>query len=304
MIDRKLAALLLAGALAACSETYAQQQDMSAVEIKVEKIAPGVAVLFGEGGNIGVSYGEDATIIIDDQFAPLTPKIQAALKGLDPDPVRFVINTHWHFDHVGGNENFGKAGAVIVAHDNVRARMSTEQTSAFFKSKTPASPKAALPVVTFGQEMRIHHNGDTLRIVHAPNAHTDGDSIIWFAKANVVHMGDLFFNGLYPFIDTESGGSVQGMIAAADRVLAMVDDRTRIIPGHGPMASKADLKTYRDYLADITAKVQAGIKAGRTLEQIAASKPTAAYDAKYAGKFISPDQLVYFIHTSLTRANR
>lgn len=303
MIDRTLASLLLAGALAACGESHAQQ-DFSKVELKVEKIAPGVAVLFGQGGNIGVSYGEDASIIIDDQYAPLTDKIAAAVKSLDPDPIRFVVNTHWHGDHTGGNENFGKGGAVIVAHDNVRARMAADQVSQVFKRTIPASPRAALPVVTFGQELRLHHNGDVLRVIHAPSAHTDGDAIIWFEKANVVHMGDLFFNGLYPFIDTESGGGVQGMIAAADRVLAMANDQTRIIPGHGPMASKADLKIYRDYLADITAKVQAGIKAGRTLEQIAASKPSAAYDAKYAGKFISPDQLVFFIHTSLTRPPR
>ena len=298
---RRLTALLIATALAACSDGHAQQRDFSKTEIKVEKIAPGVAVLFGEGGNIGLSSGADGNILIDDQFAPLTDRIVAAVKTLDPDPVRFVVNTHWHGDHSGGNENLGKAGAVIVAHDNVRKRMSAPQVSELFKRTEPASPKAALPVITFAGEMRIHLNGDVLHILHAPHAHTDGDSIIWFEKANVVHMGDLFFNGLYPFIDTESGGSIQGVIAAADRVLKMTNDQTRIIPGHGPMATRADLQTYRDYLADITAKVEAGIKAGQTLDQITASKPTAAYDARYAGKFISPDQLVYFIHTSLTR---
>jgi len=167
----------------------AQQQDFSKVEVKVERIAPGVAVLFGSGGNIGLSYGEDGNVIVDDQFAPLTDKIAAAVATLDGDPVRFVINTHWHFDHTGGNENFGRRGAVILAHDNVRARMSTEQFLAAMNRKVPPSPKDALPVVTFADGVTLHLNGDTLHVIHVANAHTDGDALVHWQKANVLHMG-------------------------------------------------------------------------------------------------------------------
>ena len=183
------------------------QQDLSGVQIRTEQLAPGVAVLFGAGGNIGLSHGEDGNVIVDDQYAPLTPKILAAIKALDPDPVRFVINTHWHFDHTGGNENFGKAGSVIVAHDNVRRRMEAGQFMRAFNQQIAPAPKAALPVVTFGQDSSLHLNGDTLHLIHVTNAHTDGDSLVHWRKANVLHMGDTFFNKVtFPFIDLESGG--------------------------------------------------------------------------------------------------
>ena len=192
------------------------QQDLSKVEIKVERLAPGVAVLFGAGGNIGLSYGEDGNAVVDDQFAPLTDKILAAIRTLDPDPVRFVINTHWHFDHSGGNENLGKRGAVIVAHHNVRARMSTPQFLAAMNMKIEPSPKDALPVVTFDDGVSLHLNGDTLRVIHVFNAHTDGDSLVHWQKANVLHMGDTFFHrDSFPFVDLSSGGSIDGVIAAA-----------------------------------------------------------------------------------------
>ena len=288
-----LAALMLA------TPAVAQQPDFDKVTIKVEKIAPGVAVLFGEGGNIGLSYGVDGNVLIDDQFAPLTPKILAAIKTIDPDPVQFLINTHFHFDHSGGNENFGKVGTVIVAQDNVRLRMAKENT--VLGNVVPRSPDAALPVVTFDHEMSVYRNGDRLHIMFAPHAHTDGDAIIHFEKANVVHMGDTFFNGLYPFVDIDSGGNIRGIIAAADRVIAIANDQTRIIPGHGPVASKADLIAYRAYLVDVVGTVQTAMKAGKTLAQIQAMKPSAAYDAKYGGKFIKSDAFIAEIHASLTQ---
>ena len=276
----------------------AQQQDFSKVEIKVERIAPGVAVLFGAGGNIGLSYGEDGNIIVDDQFAPLTDRIAAAVATLDPDPVRFVINTHWHFDHTGGNENFGKRGAVILAHDNVRARMSTEQFLAAMNMKVPASPKGALPVVTFADGVTLHLNGDTLHVVHVANAHTDGDSLVHWQKANVLHMGDTFFHrASFPFVDLSSGGSIDGVIAAANRALQIAGPSTRIIPGHGPVATRAELVAYRDMLVDIRSKVAAGMKAKRTLAQIKASAPAARYGMPDG--FIKPDQFVEAVYNSL-----
>jgi glyoxylase-like metal-dependent hydrolase (beta-lactamase superfamily II) len=265
-------------ALALFASPAAAQQDFSKVEIKVERIAPGVAVLFGAGGNIGLSFGVDGNIIVDDQFAPLTDRIVAAVASVDPDPVRFVINTHWHFDHTGGNENFGKRGAVIIAHDNVRARMSTEQFLAALNQKVPPSPKDALPVVTFAEGVTLHLNGDTLHVRHVANAHTDGDALIHWAKANVLHMGDTFFHkGSFPFVDLSSGGSIDGLIAAVDHGLQMSNPGTKIIPGHGPVATRQDLVAYRAMLADIREKVAAGIRAKRTLAQIKASAPATRY---------------------------
>ena len=288
-----MAAVLTAGSAAA-------QQDFSGVEIRAEQVAPGVHVLFGAGGNIGVSTGPDGSFIIDDQFAPLTPKIQAALAKLSDKPLRFVLNTHWHFDHSGGNENLGKAGALIVAHDNVRVRMSSEQFIASMQQKFPPSPAAALPVVTFDASTTFHINGDAIRAVHVPHAHTDGDSLVHFAKANVVHMGDTYFSSGYPFIDLSSGGSVDGVLAAQAKALAMGNDRTRYIPGHGPVTGRAELAAYRAMIVDVAGKVRAGIAAGRTVDQIVASKPSAAHDARFGNGFIKPDQFVRAIHASLT----
>ncbi len=278
----------------------AAQPDLSKVEVKVEKIAPGVAVLFGAGGNIGLSYGTDGNIIVDDQYAPMSDRILAAIATVDPDPVRFVVNTHWHGDHTGGNEAMGRLGAVVVAHDNVRTRMSSEQFIAALNSRVPASPAVALPVVTFEDGVTLHLNGDTLHVVHVANAHTDGDSIIHWQKANVLHMGDTFFHKFsLPFIDLSSGGSVDGLIAAVDKGLAISNEATRIIPGHGPVASRSELAVYRAMLIDVRARVAAGIAAKRTLAQIQATKPAAPYGM--AEGFIKPDQFVAFVHESLTK---
>lgn len=274
------------------------QQNFDKVEIKTEQLSPTTYVLFGAGGNIGVSVGEDALFIIDDQYAPVSPKIVAALKKLSDKPIKFVLNTHWHGDHTGGNENFGKAGALIVAHDNVRKRMSTEQFIALFKSTTPPSPKAALPVVTFSTDVTFHINGDEVFGFHVPKAHTDGDTIVQFKKSNVIHMGDTFFNGLYPFIDTSSGGNPDGVIAAADRVLMMADDNTKIIPGHGPVCNKADLKAYRDMLATVTGRIKALLKAGKKLEDIKAANPSAEFDEKWGKAFISPPRFIEMLVAS------
>ena len=288
----------LALALAVLAAPAAAQQDLSKVEIKVEQIAPGVAVLFGAGGNIGLSYGEDGNIIVDDQYAPLSERIAAAVRTLDPDPIRFVVNTHWHGDHTGGNENFGKGGSVILAHDNVRRRMSTEQFIAAFGSKVPPSPKHALPVVTFADGVTLHLNGDTLHVVHVANAHTDGDALVHWQKADVLHMGDtFFFKVTLPLIDLSSGGSIDGLIAAANKALGFAGPTTKIIPGHGPMAARADLVAYRDMLVDIRGKVAAGISAKRTLAQIQATKPTARYGMPDG--FIKPDRFVEFVYNSL-----
>ena len=294
MIRHATALALLLAAPAA-----AQDQDFSKVEIKTQVLAPGIAVLFGAGGNIGVSAGPDGTILVDDQFAPLTPKILAAVDKLGSPPVRFLLNTHWHGDHSGGNANLGKSGTVIVAQDNVRARMSTDQPSRLFKSTTPAAPRTALPVITFANGLTVHLNNDTITVIHTPAAHTDGDALVKFTRANVLHAGDVFvrYGGL-PFIDTESGGSARGMVAAVDTALKLTDANTRIIPGHGEVATRADLQAYRAMLATIIAAVDAGIKAGQPLAAIQASKPAAKWDTDPKA-FISGDAFVATVYNSL-----
>jgi len=217
-MKRSHAGFVLAVLVTIAAIGYAQAPDFSKVEIVAHKVSEGLYMLQGAGGNIAVSVGEDAVFLVDDQYAPLTPKIKAAVAALTDKPIKFVLNTHWHGDHTGGNENLGSGGTLIVAHDNVRRRMSTEQFNAFFNRKTPPAPKAALPVVTFAESVRFHINGEEIHAFHVPPAHTDGDSIVHFTRANVIHTGDLFFNGLYPFIDVASGGGIDGMIAAAHTI--------------------------------------------------------------------------------------
>ena len=256
-------------------------------------------MLTGRGGNIGLSVGKSGTYLIDDQYAPLSDKILAAVRAITPDPVRFVVNTHWHGDHTGGNENMGKAGALLVAHENVRRRMSTEQFSATFDRKTPPSPEGALPVVTFADAVTFHWNGDEIRVYHVPPAHTDGDAVVHFVKANVVHAGDVFFNGGYPFVDVSSGGRIDGVIAAAERILAGIDDKTRIIPGHGPVGTKADLQAYRDVLKTLRDRI-AKLKAeGKSRDEVIAAKPTADHDAKWGTGFMKGDVFTGLVYDSL-----
>ncbi len=269
------------------------------VEVSVVPVTDGVYMLMGEGGNIGVSVGEDGTFIIDDQYAQMTDKISAALTEVSGTQPRFLVNTHWHGDHAGGNENFGEAGAVIVAHENVRAALLVEKSIPLFKMTKPPSPKAALPLITFKDQMSLHLNGDDLRLVHVPNAHTDGDAIVHFSQANVVHTGDVFFNGFYPFIDTHSGGSIAGMIAGSKAVLELADDNTKIMPGHGPLANKADLQAYHDMLVTAETNIRALKDAGKNLEQVVAAKPTAALDAEWADGFLNADTWVMIVFAGM-----
>ncbi|HEY5710921.1 MAG TPA: MBL fold metallo-hydrolase [Allosphingosinicella sp.] len=294
-----LAALLLAAAQTAqpaATPPPTPAPTMATVQIRVEQVAPGVAVLYGRGGNIGLSYGADGNAIIDDQYAPLTERILAAIRTLDPDPIRFVINTHWHGDHTGGNENVGRTGAVIVAHDNVRRRMSMEQVVR--GERVAPSPSGALPVVTFTQGLTFHMNGDDIRVVHVEHAHTDGDALVYWTRANVLHMGDTFFNGMLPFIDLDSGGSINGAILAVEAGLAIANDGTVIIPGHGPVARRADLVAYRDMLKSLRDQVRQAMRAGRTLDQIKALRLADRYGPPNA--FIPPDAMIETIHRSLS----
>jgi cyclase len=290
MLKPTLAFLLLAVAAPA-----AAQPNLDNVQVRVEQLAPGVAVLFGAGGNIALSYGADGNILVDDQYAPLSERIAAAVASVDPDPVRFVINTHWHGDHTGGNEDFGARGAVIVAHDNVRRRLSAGQM--LRGQMVPAAARGALPVVTFDDGVTFHLNGDTIRVTHVADAHTDGDALVHWTGANVLHMGDTFFNGMLPFIDLESGGSVDGVLAAVETGLTIADDRTRIIPGHGQVATRADLVRYRDIVRSVRDRVAAEIAAGRTLEQVQVLRLADSYGR--TTDFIPPEAFVASVYNSL-----
>jgi cyclase len=275
--------------------------DVSKVTVKVVPVAAGVYMLEGIGGNIGLSVGKDDAFVIDDQYAPLSDKIKAAVATVTPKPVRFVVNTHWHFDHVGGNEAMAGAGAIIFAHENTRRRMSIEQFIQAFNMKIPASPTAALPIITFTDTITFYTNDDTVRTFHVANAHTDGDVIIHFRKANVVHMGDTFFNGRYPLIDLSSGGSMTGMIAAANQGLAMSNADTRFIPGHGPLATRADLARYRDMLVTVRDRVVKLIAQQKTLKEILDAKPAADLDAQWGNGNIKSDQFLTIVYQSLTQ---
>jgi cyclase len=275
----------------------AQGQDFSKVEIKATKVAGSVYMLEGAGGNIGVSVGEDGILLVDDQFAPLAPKIQAALKNITDKPVKFVLNTHWHGDHTGGNEQFG-ASASIIAHENVRKRLASEGAGRDGQ-KRPAAPKGALPIITFDDRLTVHLNGEDIRAIHYPKGHTDGDAIIFFPKSNVVHMGDDFFSGRFPFIDLQSGGSVRGLIANLEKVIPEIPAGAKLIPGHGPISSVDDLKAFLSMLKETTALVQAGIKAGKSLEQLNKEKALGKYD-KWSWEFIKTDRFTEILYNDLT----
>lgn len=274
------------------------QTDFSKVEIKATKVAGNVYMLQGAGGNIGVSVGDDGLLIVDDQFAPLADKIRAALKGIADKKLRFILNTHWHGDHTGGNVAFGPE-ATIIAHDNVRKRLATEQKSTVFNSTTPPSPKEALPVITFNDSLSVHFNGEDIRAIHFPHGHTDGDSVIFFSTSNVVHLGDDFFAGRFPFVDLESGGSVEGLVKNIGELIGKIPADAKLIPGHGPISTLDDLKSYHRMLQQTTEIVRGKIAAGKTLDQIKTEGLPAEW-APWGTGFIKTDRWVETIYKSLT----
>lgn len=318
-VSGPILALSFAVVLAACSEPTAQVSETDAKDVVKEVAAKtktaaasektqyaltksdlgqGVYMLAGQGGNIGVSAGADGIFVIDDQFARFIPTILNEIKAISDGPIKFVINTHYHGDHSGGNAGMREAGATIIAHDNVRARMSTSNENKFWGRTVEATAPEAWPALTFSENMTFHFNGQTVEAVHVPNAHTDGDAIIYFREADILHMGDNFFNGMFPYVDIDGGGSVDGMIAALDRGLALAGEKTQIIPGHGPMSSKADMKAARDMLADVQARVKKHIDSGKKLDAILAENPLEDY-AQYAA-FINQENMIKIAYRSLT----
>jgi len=282
---------MVAAVLILTSFSTVSTQDLDKVQIISVKVTDNIFMLQGAGGNIGLSFGSDGIFIIDDQFAQLHEKIIAMIDKLTGGTVSesantFLLNTHFHGDHTGGNELLGKSSAVIVAHQNVRKRLSVELVVPFFNSTSPPVPEIGLPVITFEQDITLHLNGDDVRIIHVGPAHTDGDAIVHFTKSDVIHTGDILFTNSYPFIDLDNGGSVGGFINAVEKILELAGDNTQIIPGHGSLTDKAGVLGYHKMLSTILTRVSEMVASGKTLEEIVASKPTSEFDEQYNG-FIS-----------------
>ena len=299
--------MLLGWMLLAAAPGHAQERDFSKVEVKVTPVAGNIYLLQGTGGNIAASVGEDGIVLVDDEFAPLAPKIAAALKalGITDKPVRYVINTHYHFDHTGGNAPFAGDGSTVIAHDNVRTRMAAggpAGNGGSIRMTNKPADKAALPVITFDHDVSVHLNGEDVRALHFPAGHTDGDAIIFFPKANVVHMGDDYVRYGFPFIDVDAGGSIVGMISACESVIATLPADVRVIPGHGELSNLDELREYTRMLKDTSAVVAKALKAGKTLEQMKQLKLLAPWSQKYTGDFISTDVFLETLYNSLSRS--
>jgi len=296
---RKLVAILVV--LFAAGFVNAQDRDFSKVEIKATNVSGNVYMLTGAGGNIGAVVGDDGIVIVDDQYAPLAEKIQAALKGITDKPVRFVINTHWHIDHTGGNEAFSKT-ATIIAHENVRKRLQTggvASNGGSIRFEIEASPVAAIPIITFDQDITVHLNGEDIKAIHFPAGHTDGDSIIFFPKANVVHMGDDFWRNGFPFIDLGSGGSVKGLANAVEQAISKLPQDVKVIPGHGELSTLEDVHKYVKMLQETTAVVEKALADKKTLDQMKQEKLLEPWK-EWSGDFISADTFLETIVNSLT----
>ncbi|HXT23783.1 MAG TPA: MBL fold metallo-hydrolase [Candidatus Eisenbacteria bacterium] len=302
----RMLALAIVSAALLCARSAGQEKtpDWSTVQIKVTKISGNIYMLEGQGGNIAASVGEDGIVIVDDEFAPLAEKIQAALKnlGVTDKPVRFVINTHYHGDHTGGNPPFATSGSTIIAQDNVRKRLvsgGTAGNGGSMKMEMKPAEKAALPIITFEHDVTVHLNGEDIRALHFPSGHTDGDAIIFFPKNNVVHMGDDFVRYGFPFIDVASGGSVQGMIDGVEKAAAQLPADVRVIPGHGVLSNLDDVRAYVKMLKDTSAAVQKALDAHKTLDQMKQEKILAPW-AKWSNDFVSQDIFIETIYNSLT----
>ncbi len=290
------------GVLAIClfmSSKALLAQDWDKVTINSESVTGNIYMLTGRGGNIGVLAGDDGVVMIDDQFAELSDKIRAAVGEISKADIRFLLNTHLHGDHTGGNENFANSGVAIVAHENVRERMSKEEFNRFSGRKRPAAPKAALPIVTFTQDVTFHLNGEEVYVFHLHNAHTDGDAVVHFRNGNVIHTGDIFFVGKFPYIDLSVNGSVNGLIKAVNHILALCDEETKIIPGHGPLTNMAALSEYRNMLVTVRDRIAPLVEAGKSLDEVKAAAPSAEYDEGWGGGFINPDRFVTTVYNSL-----
>jgi glyoxylase-like metal-dependent hydrolase (beta-lactamase superfamily II) len=291
---RELATLV--GLLVSSVQATPQRPPQFDMEINSIQLTDSLYVLEGAGGNVAVFVWDGGVLLVDDKLAAASPRVKAAVAAITPKPIRFVVNSHWHRDHSGGNEALAGDGAVVVAHESVRQRMSVDGFVAVFDREVPASPEAALPVVTFTRDVTFHLGGEEISVVHVGPAHTDGDSLVRFRRANVLHMGDCYLNGSFPVVDSSNGGLLTGIIDAADTALGMLDERARIVPGHGPVASGRDLRQWRDMLVTIVERVKRSAAAGRSLGEVKAERPTREWDERFPASFVTPDHVVEEIY--------
>jgi len=269
------------------------------VKVEAAKLTNNIYMITGKGGNIGLLTGPEGSFLIDDQFAPLTEQIIEVIKSVGGEVPRFLLNTHFHGDHTGGNENLGKQGTLIMSHHAVRERLVNGSHIAAFSMTSGPADESALPAVTYADNMHLHLNGEILKIVHAPSAHTDGDSFVVFEKANVVHAGDLFFNGFFPFIDAANGGSLRGVIAGTERILVLTDNASKIIPGHGPLASRADLQRYRDMLVTANERLLGLKNQGMSADDAVAAAPLKDLEAQWGGGIFSADKWIAVVYPAV-----
>lgn len=294
-MNTKLTTIFLVVLSLCFSLTYqVHAQDFDKVKIETVEAGENVYMLKGSGGNIGLFVSDDGIFLIDDQFAPLHDKIKTAISALSDKPITFLLNTHFHPDHTGGNELIGQSGSVIIAHENVRKRLSVKMLIPYFKAELPPLPTAGRPVVTFTTDLSFHMGDERIDVIHVAPSHTDGDAIVVFNKANVIHTGDIYFSGAYPFVDLDNGGSVSGLIKAAETILSLADDNTRLIPGHGDITGKKEFEAYYQMIIEITKQVTSLAAEGKTLDEIIAANPTASYDSSFKG-MIPPESFVEFI---------
>jgi cyclase len=290
---------ILCALMSMATSAVAQQRDWEQETFSTTKVRPGLYMLSGAGGNLALSVGRDGVLLVDDDMTPMAGKLQAAIAELTKKPVRFVLNTHWHFDHVGGNAALGASGSVIVAHQRVRERMAEGQYSTTFQMDISPAEPIALPLLTFEQGLAFHFNDDTVEVEHAPAAHTDGDSLVYFAASNVVHTGDLYWNGIYPLVDVESGGRMLGVIEGVAAILARIDDETKVIPGHGPLSDKAAMQAYHDMMKTVFERVRTHKSRGMSVDEVIAAKPTAEFDEHWGKGLFSPEQWVQLIYGAI-----
>ena len=286
-------------AVVSCGNMALADHHWENINYETTRVGENLYALIAEGGNLGVSIGEDGTFLIDDQFAPLTRKLLWQIGELGGGTPRFLVNTHWHFDHTGGNENLGAEGTLIIAHDNVRKLLSRDNHISAFNRDVPALSSEGLPVITFSNDTTFHLNQETIHVFHVANAHTDGDAVVHFQQSNVIHAGDIWFNGFYPFIDVEHGGSLAGVIAATEQIIALSDAQTKIIPGHGPVGNRVELMAYRDMLVGVFNTLSALQAEGKSLQEVIAMHPIKSYEAEWGDGFLTTEQWLGIIYSGL-----
>jgi glyoxylase-like metal-dependent hydrolase (beta-lactamase superfamily II) len=282
--------------------SYSFAKEQTKVQVEAEKLAQGLYMLSDSTGmgNTTVLAGEDGVLMVDTKSEACVDKLLAKIAELSNKPIRYAIITHWHFDHIGGNTKIAETGATIIAHTNVRKQMSIEHDMKVLNTKVPASPEAALPLLTLAKNLTFHLNGENIKVFHVKPGHTDGDAVIFYQKANVIHMGDLYFEGLYPYIGIYSGGSITGMIDVINKILPMIDEKTKVVPGHGPVSNKAKLQEYVSMLASIRDNVSQLMHKGKTIEEVIAAKPTRAFDSKWGKGFLPPDRFASLVYMDLS----